>query len=160
MATSLSSAQPAPYESAAADGASGIAAASSPLQTNPAASSSRPLKGRNIGILCDDPAQEDAVTLQAAASDLGARVSLVHSNLHAESAQQSLADTARVLGRLYDAVICVDLATGIVEELRALAEIPVLSNVTAQWRALQADQKDATDGPRLFLHALLAPICT
>jgi ornithine carbamoyltransferase len=160
MATSLSSAQPAPPESAAADSASPIAAALARLKANALASGgSRPLRGRNIGILCEDPHQADARTLQDAAGDLGARVSLVHSNLHGEIGQRPLADTARVLERLYDAVICVDLAPEIVEELRTLADIPVLSGVTTQWRDLQASRVDASDSPGLLLQALLASIC-
>ena len=158
------SSPPAPPDLAtwlAAESANPVAAAIARLQaTSAVGMSPGPLRGRNIGILCDDPDRPEAAALQRAAGDLGARVALVNSNLHGEMSHPSLVDTARVLERLYDAVICVDLDPQVIDELRGVADIPVLSDVTAQWRALQALQVDAGDNPRWLIQALLAPLCS
>ena len=118
-----------------------------------------PLRGRNIGILCDDPDHADALGLQQAVAALGARVALVHSTQHGETAAPSPVDTARVLGRLYDAVICVDLPAERVQALQTHADIPVLTDIAAEWRAQRALNPEAGDGPRpLLLQALLTSL--
>ena len=91
----------------------GVAAAPALVHPHP-----QPLRSRNVGILCDDPQRPEAVLLQQAATDLGARVALVRSPLDEASGPLALAHTARVLGRLYDAVLCVELPPAIVEHLR------------------------------------------
>ncbi len=124
----------------------------------PASSRPLPLRARNIGILCDDPQRPEAVLLHRAATELGARVALVRSDLDAASGRAALQDTARVLGRLYDAVLCVDLPPPIVQRLRDAAEIPVIADDTGAWRALAGTPSQAGDGVRALL-AQLAGLC-
>jgi ornithine carbamoyltransferase len=113
----------------------------------------QPLRGRNIGILCDDTQRLDAAVLQKAASDLGARAALVPADLSRSTEGPELAHTGRLLGRLYDAVICIDLPASFVGALRETAGVPVHSGVMEKWAALGALPEDA----RYLLQALLCP---
>ena len=90
----------------------------------------RPLGSRNVGILCADPQRPEALLVQQAANELGARTALVRPNLDDGGDPSSVEDTARVLGLLYDAVICVDLPPHSVERLRQFSRIPVLADLT------------------------------
>jgi ornithine carbamoyltransferase len=85
------------------------------------------LSGKNIGLLCEDPAQPEALLVCRAVIELGARVSLVRPRLEDVDAAKA-ADTARILGRLYDAVACVALPPDLVQQLRERAGIPVLDD--------------------------------
>ena len=68
--------------------------------------------------------------------------------------------TARVLGRLYDALICIDVPARIVQPLREAAGIPVVADVAADWIALRAMRPDAGNDARFVLQALLIAICS
>lgn len=127
-----------------------------PGASGPLGSTLLPLDSRNVGILCADPQRREAFLLQRAASDLGARVALVRSDLDEASGQVELEHTARVLSMLYDAVICVDLPLRIVDQLRDAAGIPVLSDVPGDAVAAPAPGADAGDELRLLLQPLLA----
>ena len=81
-----------------------------------------PLCGRNVAILCEDAQRPDVLALQRAAADLGARVALVP----ARPEDGTRAHTGRVLGRLYDALVCVDLPAAMVRELGEAAGVPVV----------------------------------
>ncbi len=95
---------------------------------SPEGSAARPLANRNVGILCSDPERPEALLLQHVVSELGARAALVRPNLDA-SASSSVEHTARVLGLLYDAVICVGLPAHSVDRLREFARMPVLADL-------------------------------
>lgn len=119
-----------------------------------------PLRGRNVGILCADPQRPEVFMLQRAASELGARVALVPSRLDDPSGFAMPEQTARVLGRLYDALICIDVPARIVQPLREAAGIPVVADVAADWIALRAMRPDAGNDARFVLQALLIAICS
>jgi ornithine carbamoyltransferase len=114
------------------------------------------LRGRNVGILCDDPRRPEAVLLQQAASTLGARVALVRSDLDETSGPVQLEHTARVLGRLYDAVVCVALPASIVARLRDAAGIPVIADDRGDWDRFQAPATPAMAAIQEMLLARLA----
>ena len=86
------------------------------------------LKGRNLALLCDDPAQPDALLAYRAAIDLGAHVALVRPRFGEGEQTDPLPETARMLGRLYDGIVCVAVPGNLVERLRPLAGIPVLDD--------------------------------
>jgi len=88
------------------------------------------LKDRNLALLCEEPAREAPVAIHRAAVDLGARVSLVRPRFDALD-PATTASTARMLGRLYDGVVCIGLPTELVEALRASAGVPVLDDAVA-----------------------------
>jgi ornithine carbamoyltransferase len=80
-------------------------------------------------LLSEDPAQPDALSVCRAAIELGAHVSLVRPQLDGADSGKA-ADTARMLGRLYDALACVALAPQLVEQLRERAGVPVLDDAS------------------------------
>jgi ornithine carbamoyltransferase len=81
----------------------------------------RLMRGRNLGLLCPDPGTPAARLFQQAASELGAQVAHIQAEAYAGSADRDLASTARLLGRLYDAVECQGLAPGVAQRLAALS---------------------------------------
>jgi ornithine carbamoyltransferase len=92
--------------------------------------STSPLRGKNIGLVCGfDECQEGGVFKQAAA-ELGAQVADVRPSLTDESSEAEVAQTARMLSRLYDAVV---LQGGhsrtLASRLREAAQVPVLEGI-------------------------------
>jgi len=85
------------------------------------------LRGRNVGLLCDDPAQPEALLVCRAATELGAHVSLVRPQLENVD-EMKAGETARLLGRLYDALACVGLPSHLVLQLRERAGVLVVDD--------------------------------
>jgi ornithine carbamoyltransferase len=130
------------------------------LKANALAGVNQPLlRGRNIGILCEESQRPEVFLLQRAATDLGARVSLVRSGLNEEDALLAVERTGRVLGRLYDTLICIDVAAQVVERLRQAAGIPAIADLAGEWIALRAMHPDMEGEGRYLLQALLVEAC-
>lgn len=95
-----------------------------------AASGGRPqplLRGKNLGLLRDprhSPEVEGALFLRAA-GELGARVAQIPASLHVGSTATEVEDTARMLGRLYDAIECQGLPGPLVHTMGLHAGVPV-----------------------------------
>jgi ornithine carbamoyltransferase len=87
------------------------------------------LRGKNIGLLCERPDGPEAVRFQLAAAELGATVARILPSLAALESEQQVADTARVLGRLYDALECQGLAAPLVQQLQRGAGVPVFGGL-------------------------------
>lgn len=86
------------------------------------------LRGKNIGLLSESPDNAAAVLFIGAAQGLGAQVALIrpgHAGLLEASSAQA---TARMLGRLYDAIECQGLPSDLVEQLRLECGVPVLDS--------------------------------
>lgn len=142
------------------DPAGAFAGTISLLKANALAGIRQPvLRGRNIGLLCEEPQRPEVFLLQRAATDLGARVALVDSGLIEDDDLVAVEEAGRVLGRLYDALICIDVPARIVERLRQAAGVPAIANLTGEWIALRAVHPDADDDGRCLLQALLVAIC-
>ena len=100
-----------------------------------------PLRGKNIGILCDDPGGPAATLFASAASELGAHVVCIPITLDDRSAVAVIRDTAVLLAKLYDAVECLTMPPLVVESMQASANVPVflgLSSDTHRTAALAA----------------------
>lgn len=91
----------------------------------------RTLRGKNLGLLCEDMDSAEAQRFCAAAQALGAQVAHIRPSLSRLSTPQELAHTARLLGRLYDAVECQGLAQDIVQQIRAAAGVPVYAGLAS-----------------------------
>jgi ornithine carbamoyltransferase len=121
----------------------------------------RLLRGKNLGLLCADAAQADAVLFRRAATDLGARVAHVAMSLSEGSSAQDVTHTARMLGRLYDAVECQGMAPTVVQGVAAEAGVAVYDGVATPGHptahlAYQLDHGIApADKRRYVLQALL-----
>ena len=83
------------------------------------------LRGRRLGLMCASDASEDAQLFRRAGSALGAQVSHIPVILSAESSVREVEATARLLGRLYDAVECQDMDPALVGRLGETASIPI-----------------------------------
>ncbi len=128
MTASLSPVVPDPDGRPRADRGSVAAPADTSVSSaSPEAWRVRALRTRNIGILCDDPQSSRAVALQRELSGLGARVALVRAGVDDGGNDGALEPVAYVLGRLYDAVVCVGLGPNLVRNLKDAAGIPVIS---------------------------------
>lgn len=84
-----------------------------------------PLKGKNLGLLCEDADSADALLFQHAATELGAHVSHIRSSLSEASTAQDVAHTAHLLGRLYDAVECQGMSHALVRRISEAVDMPV-----------------------------------
>jgi ornithine carbamoyltransferase len=113
------------------------------------------LKGRKLGLLCDTPAQAEAIVVHQAALELGAHVSLVHPGF-GEASDRAMLHTARTLGRLYDIVACLAVPPALVGQLRAAAGIPVLDDACV--RAMGQAELDADERRYLWQAALAASL--
>jgi ornithine carbamoyltransferase len=83
------------------------------------------LRGKNLGLLCQDDTQAQAMLFRQAASELGAHVAHIGMSLNERSSGQEVAHTARMLGRLYDAVECQGLPSALVRQMADVAGIAV-----------------------------------
>ena len=89
------------------------------------------LRGKHLAVLCDAPDDADAAAFEQAALALGAQVSRVHPDFSPISGAAVVQQTARLLGRLYDAVDCVGMTPAQVRWIRATAGIPVFDGLAA-----------------------------
>lgn len=113
------------------------------------------LKGINIALVCDQPgASEDAFVFERAATRLGARVARIRSSDAGLGASADLAATARLLGRLYDAIECQGVDDRVIAQLEAhsgivvyngigLATNPVFLGLRSQMQGQDADLREA-----------------
>ncbi|MEP6874459.1 MAG: ornithine carbamoyltransferase [Burkholderiales bacterium] len=89
------------------------------------------LRGKNFGLLCDAADDADAALFQRAATALGARVAQLRTSLSTLSTPEEVQHTARVLGRLYDAVDCIGMAPEMVARISAEAGVPVFQAIAS-----------------------------
>ena len=87
------------------------------------------LRGKHLGLLCDDDTRPAAVLFRHAASELGAHVAHIGISLSERSSAQEVAHTARLLGRLYDAIECQGMDGKLVAQVADLSGIPVFDGL-------------------------------
>ena len=109
-----------------------------------AGSPQRALRGKNLGLMCDASDDGDAALFQRAASTLGAHVAYLRPSLSELSTPDEVSHTARVLGRLYDAVDCVGMAPALVRSIGTHAGVPVFESIASPRHPIAqlADQLD------------------
>lgn len=83
------------------------------------------LRGKNLGLLCPDGSTAPALLFRAAGMRLGAQVAHIDVGPLERSNAQELLHTARMLGRLYDAVECQGLDNRVVRQIGVLGGITV-----------------------------------
>jgi ornithine carbamoyltransferase len=91
----------------------------------------RILRGKNLALLCDTVDADGAELFQRAASDLGAQVAHLRPSLSKFSTPQEVQHTARVLGRLYDALDCVGMPPELVRQIGVAAGVPVFEAISS-----------------------------
>jgi len=139
-----------------------ILAAARTLQRAAQAGAVQPLlRGKNLGLLCESQEAEDAALFRRAATELGARVSHIRPTLSDSSTPQEVQHTARMLGRLYDAVECQGMASSLVQRVGAEAGVPIYDGVaspqhpTAKLAEQLGGDTPVTDNRRFVLQAVL-----
>ncbi len=86
------------------------------------------LLGKNIVLLFDKPSTRTRCAFEVAAFDQGACVTfLTNSQMNKK---ESLADSARVLGRMYDSIEYRGFSQDIVEQLAKYSKVPVYNGLT------------------------------
>ncbi len=119
------------------------------------------LRGRNFGLMCEADESGDAALFRRAAVELGAHVAHIRPSLTELSTPQEVQHTARMLGRLYDAVECQGVASELVHQMGIDAGIPVYDGIaslhhpTAKLDALLGGDSSPLDKRCFVLQAVL-----
>lgn len=119
------------------------------------------LRGKNFGLLCEADDGGEAALFRRAAMDLGAHVAHIRPSRSELSTPQQVQHTARMLGRLYDAVECQGMAPALVQQVSIDAGGPVYDAIaspdhaTASLAELLDDGASAADKRRFVLQAVL-----
>jgi ornithine carbamoyltransferase len=95
------------------------------------------LQGRNIALIFEKASTRTRTAFEVAAHDQGAHVSYLGPGETQLGQKESVRDTARVLGRLYDGIEFRGFAQADVEELAHYAGVPVWNGLTDQWHPTQ-----------------------
>ncbi|MBT9503807.1 MAG: ornithine carbamoyltransferase [Burkholderiaceae bacterium] len=116
------------------------------------------LRGKKLGLLCAREDSENAQLFRRAAEALGAHVARLPASLSAQSNAQDVQHTARLLGRLYDAIECQDMDSTLVARVREAADVPVFDTLAAagpHWIDEPDDPGSLADRRLSLLQALL-----
>lgn len=119
------------------------------------------LRGKRIGMLCETNDAPDAILFRGAAVELGAHVAHLRPSLSALSTPQEVQDTARMLGRLYDAVECQGMSPALVRQMGIDAGVPVYDGLasalhsTARLVEQLEGNAASADKRRIVLQAML-----
>lgn len=95
------------------------------------------LKGKNIALIFEKTSTRTRIGFEVAAHDQGAHVTYLDSASSQIGHKESIKDTARVLGRLYDAIEYRGASQETVEELARHAGVPVYNGLTDQFHPTQ-----------------------
>ena len=95
------------------------------------------LKGKEIALIFEKTSTRTRSAFEVAAYDQGAHVTYLDPSGSQLGHKESIADTARVLGRMYDAIEFRGSAQSDVEELAAHAGVPVYNGLTNEWHPTQ-----------------------
>jgi ornithine carbamoyltransferase len=95
------------------------------------------LKGRNIALIFEKTSTRTRCSFEVAAADQGASTTYLDPNGSQIGHKESVKDTARVLGRMFDGIQYRGNGQEIVEELAAYAGVPVWNGLTDEWHPTQ-----------------------
>ena len=95
------------------------------------------LQGRDIALIFEKDSTRTRVGFEVAAYDQGARVTYLGPTGSHIGHKESVKDTARVLGRIYDAIEYRGFGQKIVEALAAFSGVPVYNGLTNEFHPTQ-----------------------
>ncbi|MCG7490688.1 ornithine carbamoyltransferase [Vibrio sp. Of14-4] len=95
------------------------------------------LKGKNIALIFEKTSTRTRCAFEVAAFDQGAQVSYLGPTGSQIGHKESMKDTARVLGRMYDGIEYRGFGQEIVEELGSYAGVPVWNGLTNEFHPTQ-----------------------
>jgi ornithine carbamoyltransferase len=96
------------------------------------------LTGKNIALIFEKTSTRTRCAFEVAAFDQGAHVTYLDSNGSQIGHKESMKDTARVLGRMYDGIQYRGSRQELVETLAEFAGVPVWNGLTDQWHPTQS----------------------
>ncbi|SER83670.1 ornithine carbamoyltransferase [Propionibacterium cyclohexanicum] len=121
----------------------GLLDLASELKAAKRAGTERPsLLGRNIALIFEKTSTRTRCAFEVGAHDQGAHVTYLDPAGSQLGHKESVKDTARVLGRMFDGIEYRGFGQDRVEELAAYAHVPVWNGLTDEWHPTQmlADQ--------------------
>lgn len=95
------------------------------------------LKGKNVALIFEKTSTRTRCAFEVAAHDLGMGTTYLDPSGSQIGKKESIADTARVLGRMYDGIEYRGFGQEIVEELAHYAEVPVWNGLTNEYHPTQ-----------------------
>lgn len=95
------------------------------------------LKGKNIALLFEKTSTRTRCAFEVAAYDLGMHVTFLDPQSSQMGKKESIEDTAKVLGRMYDGIEYRGFDQSIVENLAASAGVPVWNGLTNEFHPTQ-----------------------
>jgi ornithine carbamoyltransferase len=95
------------------------------------------LAGKNIALIFEKTSTRTRCAFEVAAHDEGAHVTYIDPASSQIGHKESMKDTARVLGRMYDAIEYRGAGQDVVEELAEYAGVPVFNGLTDEFHPTQ-----------------------
>ncbi len=95
------------------------------------------LQGKNIALIFEKTSTRTRCAFEVAAYDQGAHVTYLGPSGSQIGHKESMKDTARVLGRMYDAIEYRGFKQDVVQELADYAGVPVYNGLTDEWHPTQ-----------------------
>ena len=95
------------------------------------------LVGKNIALIFEKTSTRTRCSFEVAAHDLGMHVTYLDPSGSQIGKKESIADTARVLGRMFDGIEYRGYGQEIVEELAKYAGVPVWNGLTNEFHPTQ-----------------------
>ncbi len=97
----------------------------------------RRLVGRSVALVFEKTSTRTRAAFEVAAADQGAHTTFLEPSSTQIGHKESIRDTARVLGRMYDAIEYRGASQATVEELARSAGVPVYNGLTDEWHPTQ-----------------------
>ena len=94
-------------------------------------------RGKNVALIFEKTSTRTRCSFEVAASDLGMHSTFLDPTASQIGKKESIADTARVLGRMYDGIEYRGYGQEIVEELAKYAGVPVWNGLTNEFHPTQ-----------------------
>lgn len=95
------------------------------------------LRGKNIALIFEKTSTRTRCAFEIAAQDQGAYTTYLEPSGSQIGHKESIKDTARVLGRMYDAIEYRGFSQYVVEELAKYAQVPVYNGLTDDFHPTQ-----------------------
>ena len=95
------------------------------------------LRGKNVALIFEKTSTRTRCSFEVAAHDLGMGTTYLDPSGSQIGKKESIADTARVLGRMYEGIEYRGFEQSIVEELAKYAGVPVLNGLTNEFHPTQ-----------------------
>lgn len=95
------------------------------------------LKGKNIALIFEKTSTRTRCSFEVAAHDLGMQVTYLDPSASQIGKKESIADTARVLSRMFDGIEYRGYGQDLVETLAKYADVPVWNGLTNEFHPTQ-----------------------